>query len=530
MWIALPNLCTKKKFLLRLLSAYFYPVKRSEDKARIQKGCPPTKTTQKDRPLIRLIAMSPFIGESTTLNYQESYQYLLMTDAGPEDGNSSLHMDTASIQNLPDSADYSVSGGKANIPILCDLLTDSNAPSVRSHRLPFDLRFTPVNSPTDNTGPAKPNLSDKIFLRPSMSQNHSYARHCRLIGFTPLTEDAPASSEEDPPQFLGPRKVKAKEVAPCALFYKRSDVFVSSEMKSQNVLAYSENHYRNLRFDDEISVSEIEYASQSPNQGCEGSQEATNPTIIAEPSQFKTFEAAKEIGAMIQLEPLCTDRKDGLTTMPLASELGSGAHWNNDCFHIFVDETDSPLTAVSGAEKRAPWESPCKLFNSDLEQSVSSISSSGIQSGLWESTLSSLTRATSPVSSIYSNVVPTCDQQFLKESLTEEKYAKSQQCKMMEFSHFTMNADNQPLKSSMNTGEYDWEEDHGSLADDENNSDCSSSQLDSDDDHEASQYARNCFDLIASPSLTGLTKKGEAVIVNKSGQPTGSRVLNSFSA
>jgi hypothetical protein len=109
---------------------------------------------------------------------------------------------------------------------------------------------------------------------------------------------------------------------------------------------------------------------------------------------------------------------------------------------------------VSGAEKRAPWESPCKLFNSDLEQSVSSISSSGIQSGLWESTLSSLTRATSPVSSIYSNVVPTCDQQFLKESLTEEKYAKSQQCKMMEFSHFTMNADNQPLKSSMNTGEY----------------------------------------------------------------------------
>jgi hypothetical protein len=356
--------------------------------------------------------------------------------------------------------------------------------------------------------------------------------------------------------------VKAKEVAPCALFYKRADVFVSSEMKSQNVLAYSENHYRNLRFDDEISVSEIEYASQSPNQGCEGSQEATNPTIIAEPSQFETFEAAKEIGAMIQLEPLCTDRKDGLTTMPLASELGSGAHWNNDCFHIFVDETDSPLTAVSGAEKRAPWESPCKLFNSDLEQSVSSISSSGIQSGLWESTLSSLTRATSPVSSIYSNVVPTCDQQFLKESLTEEKYAKSQQCKMMEFSHFTMNADNQPLKSSMNTGEYgesqavlypppplpsqkclsandfvphnnyiqDWEEDHGSLADDENNSDCSSSQLDSDDDHEASQYAPNCFDLIASPSLTGLTKKGEAVIVNKSGQPTGSRVLNSFSA
>lgn len=445
----------------------------------------------------------------------ESYQYLcLMTDAGPKDKKSSLHLDTAPRPIQQYGAGNGSSGEKVIDSLIRDHPADSNTQPIRwSRRLPLDLLFTPVNSPTDNTKPSRP---DKAFLRQRSSQeSHNYARHCRLIGFTPLTEDAPTSSEEEnSPQFLGPRKVKAKEVAPCALFYKRADVFVSSEMRSQNVLAYSENHYRNIRFDDEISISEIEYAPQ--NQGGEAYHHAPLNTInvgdhISHIECFRTNESISNI----QREPLCTDgepvghpfSQDRLTSTPLATASEFAPHFlNDDCFHLIGDDTDSPLTAVSGAEQRVPWESPCKPISSDLEQSISSITSSGIQSTLWESTLSPLTRATSPVSSIYSNVVPSGDDQFLRESLAEGKYQKSP-CKLMGLSRFTISTENEPMKSSMTTASFDWEQDHGSLADDENESDCSSAPLDSDDDQESGQYARTCFDLIPSPPITGLTKK-----------------------
>jgi hypothetical protein len=58
----------------------------------------------------------------------------------------------------------------------------------------------------------------------------------------------------------------------------------------------------------------------------------------------------------------------------------------------------------------------------------------------------------------------------------------------------------------------DWEEDHGSLADDENDSDCSSIQLESDDDRELSGYTATCFQVIPSASLTGFSKKGNVVL------------------
>ncbi|KNZ49513.1 hypothetical protein VP01_496g12 [Puccinia sorghi] len=461
--------------------------------------------------------MNATSGEYPVSDFPESYQYLcLMTDAEPKDKKSSLHFDTAPTSIQQYGAGNGSSRKKAiDWPIRAHP-ADSNTQPIRwVRRLPLDLLFTPVNSPTDNTKPSRP---EKAFLRQrSRQESHNYARHCRLIGFTPLIEDAPISSEEEnSPQFLGPRKVKAKEVAPCALFYKRADVFVSSEMKSQNVLAYSENHYRNIRFDDEISISEIEYAPQPPNQGGEAYHHAPLNTIndgdhIHHIECFRTDESIPNI----QREPLCTDREpvghpfsqDRLTSTPLAKASESAPHFpNDDCFHLFGDDTDSPLTAASGAEQSVPWESPCKLISSDLEQSISSITSSGIQSTLWESTLSPLTRATSPVSSIYSNVVPSCDDQLLRESLAEGKYQKPP-CKLMGFSRFTISTENEPLKSSMATAAFDWEQDHGSLADDENESDCSSAPLDSDDDQESGQYARTCFDLIPSPPITGLTKK-----------------------
>ncbi|KAA1077366.1 hypothetical protein PGT21_004872 [Puccinia graminis f. sp. tritici] len=458
--------------------------------------------------------MTPSLVEPAISKHQESYQYLcLTTHAGPQD---EPHSDAASVQTQHLSPDNSFSGERANEPPVQEIPADSDRQHVcRARRLPLELRFTPVNSPTDNSGPVKPSRSENAITPQLSRKDHRHhARHCRLIGFTPLAEDIPASSsDENSTQFLGPRKVKAKEVAPCALLYKRSDVFVSSEMKSQNILAYSENHYRNLRFDDEISISEIEYAPQPTNQVDKRFQ---SPTDSKDVESF----TVKESDMKVHLEPLCIDRepivhafpKDRLTSIPLTSESEPGSHFSYDHFHLFGDETESPLTTGSGAEHSLTWESPYKPTgaSSDLEQSISSINSSGIQSSLWDTTLSSLTRATSPVSSIYSSVMPIYDHQLVKTS-SEERCPQSE-CKLVGFPHLTMNTGNESAKSSMAQEAFDWEEDHGSLADDENDSDCSSIQLESDDDRELSGYTATCFQMIPSASLAGFSKKGSVVL------------------
>ncbi|KAI9630298.1 hypothetical protein KEM48_014022 [Puccinia striiformis f. sp. tritici PST-130] len=407
---------------------------------------------------------------SAILEPGESYQYLLMT-AGPQDENCSPQLGATPSLTHHHCADDSFPKGRVDQPPFRNLSADSNTPRTgQARRLPLELRFTP----------------------PSSKGDQYYARHCRLIGFTPLAEDSPPSSEEESAEFLGPRKVKAREAAPCALFYKRSDVFVSSEMKSQNVLAYSESHYRNLRCDDEISIS-----PQPSNK---------------RPREWKPFEDSS-VGHRPRTHQTYST-KDGLTSLPLTSAIETGAHFSHDCFHIFGDETDSPLTTASGAEQRVPWGSPYKPndLNSDLDQSISSINSSGIQSSLWDATLSSLTRATSPVSSMYSNVVSSYDHQILSVSLTEGRYSQSK-CNLMEFPDFTTNTEDQPVKTAMARGTFNWEEDHGSLADDENDSDCSSVQLESDDDQESSGHARSSFQLISSSSLNlpGFGRGGDAI-------------------
>ncbi|KAH9453968.1 hypothetical protein Pst134EB_014069 [Puccinia striiformis f. sp. tritici] len=464
---------------------------------------------------------------SAILEPGESYQYLLMT-AGPQDENCSPQLGATPSLTHHHCADDSFPKGRVDQPPFRNLSADSNTPRTgQARRLPLELRFTPVNSPTDNTGPAMP--TDKFLApQPSSKGDQYYARHCRLIGFTPLAEDSPPSSEEESAEFLGPRKVKAREAAPCALFYKRSDVFVSSEMKSQNVLAYSENHYRNLRFDDEISIS-----PQPSNKVRGESPPSTYPTTRT--SDLCQMDSGQENGNLLKIHPLVIDRepirhtstKDGLTSLPLTSAIETGAHFSHDCFHIFGDETDSPLTTASGAEQRVPWGSPYKPneLNSDLDQSISSINSSGIQSSLWDATLSSLTRATSPVSSMYSNVVSSYDHQILSVSLTEGRYSQSK-CNLMEFPDFTTNTEDQPVKTAMARGTFNWEEDHGSLADDENDSDCSSVQLESDDDQESSGHARSSFQLISSSSLNlpGFGRGGDAISKHKSGERTGGRM------
>ncbi|OAV90572.1 hypothetical protein PTTG_06182 [Puccinia triticina 1-1 BBBD Race 1] len=484
--------------------------------------------------------MTPIVVEPAVSKHREAsaYQYLcLVAHAGHQDENSSPRSDGTSSEVEPFGADNGLPRKRTGEPPLRDLPVDSNTRhSCQARRLPLELRFTPVNSPTDNTGPVRPSSSGKVIPpHPSSKANKCHARHCRLIGFTPLAEDTLTSSEEDSIQFLGPRKVKAKEVAPCALFYKRSDVFVSSEMASQNVLAYSENHYRNLRFDDEISISEIEYAPQPTNQVGKQSQPLKEPISISALSQSEVFQA-NENDPKIQPEPhSCMDRepivhafsKNRLTSMPLTSESESGAHFSYDYFHLFSDETGSQLTTANGAERITHWESPYKSndLNSDLEKSISSINSCGIQSSVWDSTLSSLTRATSPVSSIYSSVVPIYDNKLLGASIPEERSIQSQS-ELMEFSHFTINTQNEPGGGSMTREAFNWEVDHGSLADDENDSDCSSVQLESDDDRELEGYAYNFCELnvISSPSPTGFGKKGETVLHNKSGKLTPNKI------
>lgn len=348
-----------------------------------------------------------------------------------------------------------------------------------ARRLPPELRFTPVNSPAENPGPLKPKRFATICPSQLPGTPRRCVRHCRLIGFTPLAEDSAASVEEDSIQFLGPRKVKAKEVAPCALFYKRADVFVSSEMKSQNVLSYSENHYRRIRFDDEVSINELEYAHQSSDQSDAVKSSLANlPRSNQEKlSKIQNSDLKIDLKALHIQKPIGhTFAKDGLTTMPLASEQDSEFYFDRDSFHIFADGTDS---APASAAHAAPWAGLYGLA-SDPEQSISSASSCGIQTSLWDTSVSSPTRATSPVSSIYSNISSSCHRQPVGTSFGEDPFSKADD-QSAKFPHLYLNP---RVQNSMTLDPFDWPEDHGSMADDENESNSSGGPPESHDDPE----------------------------------------------
>ncbi|KAH9819071.1 hypothetical protein DFH28DRAFT_62610 [Melampsora americana] len=101
----------------------------------------------------------------------------------------------------------------------------------QARRLPFSLAFTPVSEP------------DPPVRAPN---------RCRLLGFTPLAEKTSPPAEPSDQSFCGQPTPRAKECAPCALFFTRADVFVSTEMVSQGLLAPSHDHYSPLQ----ISLSQ----------------------------------------------------------------------------------------------------------------------------------------------------------------------------------------------------------------------------------------------------------------------------------
>lgn len=373
---------------------------------------------------------------------------------------------------------------------LCLYGTSSNNSTINeftARHLPLELRFTPVNSTSENSEPVKPKRTSNVFSSKCSGTTHQRsARNCRLIGFTPLIEEVFNSSEEDSIQFLGPRHVKAKEVAPCALFYKRADVFVSSEMKSQNVLALSESHYCKLQFDDEVSIRQLEYADQQSDH----SREVAKPSMNFRDGSSKKSSREDRFGLKVNLEPSYAHRepvcqtfaKDGLTSMPLESSTQPGFQFDCKPFHIYAGETESPLTSISKAEQNFPWEAG---FSNDLasdpEQSTSSIDSCGIQSNLWDSIIVSSSRATSPTSSIYSRISPSCHVQPVITSAVQDQLTESR-CKLTKYSLLRLNAQQENKQKSPDQGLFDWWEDKGSLADDENDSSASSIQIKSDDD------------------------------------------------
>lgn len=104
----------------------------------------------------------------------------------------------------------------------------------QARRLPFSLSFTPVSEPDP----------------PVQSPNR-----CRLLGFTPLAEKTSSPVESSDQSFCGQPTPRAKECAPCALFFTRADVFVSTEMVSQGLLAPSHDHYSPLQ----ISLSQPQF-------------------------------------------------------------------------------------------------------------------------------------------------------------------------------------------------------------------------------------------------------------------------------
>lgn len=120
-------------------------------------------------------------------------------------------------------------------------------PIAQARRIPFNLAFTPVSEPSTVTASTP--------IHPTSGEALSNNQHrCRLLGFTPLTEHTPGSSPSSSRMrtdgfFLGPPQVRAKEVAPCALFFSRADVFVSTEMAAQGLLAPSQSHYSPLQLE-----------------------------------------------------------------------------------------------------------------------------------------------------------------------------------------------------------------------------------------------------------------------------------------
>lgn len=170
----------------------------------------------------------------------------------------------------------------------------------RRRRVPFNLSFTPVSEP-------------ELSVSPSSNR-------CRLLGFTPLAEHDAQTSDHPTGSFRGPPEVRAKECAPCALFFTRADVFVSSEMAAQGLLAPSHTHYSPLRLQigqsqvqPEPNVSELAF---SEPEDCQTS--ATSSPALQFWDRVPTSATSTRASSPVSsLDMYCPSPAGLLTSMPM---------------------------------------------------------------------------------------------------------------------------------------------------------------------------------------------------------------------
>ncbi|CAH7690645.1 expressed protein [Phakopsora pachyrhizi] len=387
----------------------------------------------------------------------------------------------------------------------------------RSRRVRFGTSFTP----SDEESPCSKSslLPPRSLTLPILAPRRTIFSRCRLIGFTPLNEVSEVGSPPDvSAQFLGPKQVKAKEVAPCALLYKREDVFVSNEMKTENLFSHCNSHYENMRFEDESSSpKEVVHAPSSNSlsdtfhsQNLKQS-EGPRPTNSGGTSNdddevFTTFNPVD----MVQEAISQLFVGDGLTTKP---QFESTLTFYGDQFNDSLEDGRT-LARLSQAEfVNAESTSDVYDLTEKTNPMVSENScSSAIQSSLWEVSTLASTRATSPVSSLYSNISTSCHSAKLttaqlnhpdfqsnlsnrtKLGITNSwtrshrglRSRRSQSSTLGVFRPFTKLSEISALRPQNVCHAYecsDQSDDHGSLADDEGEKDsCHSHALESDDE------------------------------------------------